>query len=152
MARAFSDSQIPLLKAALNRIIPSGGDFPGGGDLDLLDHLDRVACRTPRARRMFVEGLRQIVLESERRYGKPFEDLATSAEQDAVLRHVETGQRAFFDAFVSEVYQAYYSQPTIVTLLGLEARPPQPLGHALPPFDATITRPAGGRAPLYRQP
>src|SRR5262245_53434943 len=103
MARAFPDSQIPLLRAALNRLVPPGGDFPGAGDLDLLDHLDRVACASPHARRMFVEGVRLIALESDRRHGTSFADLA-SAEQDAVLRHVETGQRAFFEAFVSAVY------------------------------------------------
>jgi len=151
MAGAFSVSQIPLLRAALNRIIPPGGDFPGAGDLDLLDHLDRVACASARARRMFVEGVRLIALESERRHGTSFEDLAP-AEQDTVLRHVEAGQRAFFEVFVSEVYQAYYSHPTVVVLLGLEVRPPQPLGHALLPFDAAVTRPPAGRGALYRQP
>ena len=151
MSRAFSDSQVPLLKAALNRLVPPGGDFPGAGDLDLLDHLGRVACATPSALRMFMEGVRQIALESERRHGQSFEDLA-SGEQDAVLRQVETGQRAFFEAFVSTVYQAYYNHPAIIALLGLEARPPQPLGHALPLFDAAIIRSAAGRAALYRKP
>jgi len=151
MARAFPDSQIPLLRAALNRLIPPGGDFPGAGDLELLDHLDRVACGSPRARRMFVEGVRLIALESERRYGTSFEELAP-ADQDTVLQHVEAGQRVFFDAFVSEVYQAYYSHRTIIDLLGLEVRPPQPLGHVLPPFDAAVTRPTAGRRALYRQP
>ena len=151
MARAFSDSQIPLLRAALNRLVPPGGDFPGAGDLDLQDHLDRVACPSPRARRMFVDGVRLIALESGRRHGTSFEDLAP-ADQDTVLQHVETNQRAFWDVLVSEVYQAYYSHPTIIVLLGLEVRPPQPLGHALPSFDAAVTRPTAGRGALYRKP
>jgi hypothetical protein len=151
MARTVSDSQVPLLKAAMNRLIPPGGHFPGAGELDLLDHLDRVACASPAARRTFVEGVRQIALESERRHGQSFEALA-SGEQDAVLRHVEAGQRAFFEALVSQVYQAYYNHPTVIALLGLEARPPQPLGHALAPFDAAIMRAPGERPALYRKP
>jgi len=151
MAKAFPDGQIPLLRAALNRLIPPGGDFPGAGDLELLDHLDRVACASPRARRMFVEGVRLMALESGRRHGTAFEDLPP-AEQDTVLRHVETSQPAFFEAFVSEVYQAYYSHPAVIALLGLEVRPPQPLGHALPPFDAAVTRPTAGPGALHRQP
>src|SRR5262245_49366836 len=139
MAGAFPDSQRPLLKAVLNRLVPPGGDFPGAGDLDLLDHLDRVACASPAARRMFVEGVRRIASESERRHGQSFEALA-SGEQDAVLRDVEALQRAFFESLVSHVYQAYYNHPTVIALLGLEARPPQPLGYALPPFDAAVTR------------
>ena len=149
--KAIPVSQISMLKAVLNRLVPPGGNFPGAGDLDLIDHLDHVACASPRARRMFLEGVRQIALESERRHGKEFEALA-SGEQDAVLRHVETGHRPFFEAFVGEVYQAYYSHPTVVALLGLDARPPQPLGHALPLFDAAIMRSTAGRAAIYRKP
>jgi hypothetical protein len=151
MAKAFPASQFPLLKAVLNRLIPPGGDFPGAGDLDLVDHLDRVAAASPVARRMFVEGLRQISFGGVRRNAKAFEDLAP-AEQDAVLRNVEGDHRAFFEALVSHVYQAYYSHPTVIRLLGLEARPPQPLGHALPLFDPAITHPMSKRETLYRQP
>ena len=150
MAKVFPASQLPLLRAALNRLIPPGGDFPGAGDLDLLDDLDRVAASSPAARRMFVEGLRQITSESERRNARAFEDLAP-AEQDAVLRNVEGEHRAFFESLVSHVYQAYYSHPTVIQLLGLEAWPPQPLGHALPPFDPAITHSMSKRGAMYRQ-
>ncbi len=150
MAKVFPPSQFPLLKAVLNRLIPPGGDFPGAGDLDLVDHLDRAVASSPAARRMFVEGLRQITLGSERGHAKAFEDLAP-AEQDAVLRNVEGEHRAFFEALVSHVYQTYYSHATIIQLLGLEVRPPQPLGHALLPFDAASTHSMSKRGLLYRQ-
>jgi hypothetical protein len=149
MARVFPAAQHPMIRAVLNRLIPADGGFPGAGELDLLDHLDRSACSSAETRRMFVEGMRQIGVESERR-ARAFEDL-TPAEQDAVLRHVEGERRSFFEALVGQAYQAYYSHPAIVGLLGLEARPPQPLGHALPPFDVTLVRSMSQRAPLYRQ-
>ena len=151
IARVFPASQGPLIRAVLNRLIPAGGGFPGAGDLDLLDHLDRAACSSAETRRMFVEGLRQIGVESERRHARGFEDLA-AGEQDEVLRHVEGERRAFFEALVSQVYQGYYSHPAVVRLLGLEARPPQPLGHTLPPFDASLTHSIHQRGALYRQP
>jgi hypothetical protein len=151
MVRVFPASQHPLIRAVLNRLIPAGGGFPGAGELDLLDHLDRAACSSAETRRMFVDGMRQIGVESGQRHGRAFEELAP-AEQDAVLRHVESDRRAFFEALVSQVYQGYYSHPAVVRLLGLEARPPQPLGHALAPFDVTLVRSMSARAPLYRQP
>jgi hypothetical protein len=151
MAKVFPPSKLPSIRSVLNRLIPPGGGCPGAGDLDLLDHLDRAAAASPATRRMFVEGMQQIGLESERRHARAFEDLAT-AEQDAVLRHVEGERPAFFEALVSQVYQGYYSHPAVIPLLGLEARPPQPLGHALPAFDATITRAVSQRAALYRRP
>ena len=99
---------------------------------------------------MFVEGIRQVRLESERRHARAFEELA-GAEKDAVLRHVEGASPRFFEALVSQVYQGYYSHPTVVRLLGLEVRPPQPLGHTLPPFDPTLMRSMSQRGALYRQ-
>ena len=69
-----------------------------------------------------------------------------------MLRHVEGEHRAFFEGLVSHVYQGYYSHPTVIQLLGLEARPPQPLGYTLPPFDAAITRPMSKRGALYQRP
>src|SRR5262245_49008564 len=125
MARVFPASQRPLVRAVLNRLIPSGGEFPAAGDLDLADHLDRVAASSAATRRMFVEGLRLISVGAERQHAKAFEDLAP-AEQDAVLRSVEREHHAFFEALVSHVYQSYYNHPTVIQLLGLEPRPPQP--------------------------
>lgn len=151
MASVFPFSQHPMIKAVLNRLVPAGAGFPGAGDLDLIAHLDGAANAAAATRRMFVEGMRQIGVESERRHAKSFEDLA-AAEQDAVLRHVEGEHRAFFEALVSQVYTSYYSHAVVIQLLGLEARPPQPLGHALPPFDPTITRVMSARRPLYRRP
>ena len=151
MARVFAASQHVLIRAVLNRLVPPGDAFPGAGDLDLLDHLEGAACSSADVRRMFVEGMRQVGFESERRHRRAFEELA-AAEQDAVLRHVEGASPRFFDALVSQVYQGYYSHPTVVRLLGLEIRPPQPLGHALPPFDPTLTRSMSQRGALYREP
>jgi hypothetical protein len=150
MARVFPASQHPLIRAVLNRLIPAEGGFPGAGDLDLLDHLDRAACTSAETQRAFVEGMRQIGIESGRRYARDFEALA-APEQDAVLGRVEGGHRAFFAALVSQVYQGYYSHPAVVPLLGLEARPPQPQGHTLPPFDVARTRAMSERGALYRQ-
>ena len=151
MPSVFPASQHPMIRAVLNRLVPAGSGFPGAGDLDLLDHLDRAANASARARRLFVEGFRRIALESERRHGVAFEAMS-APDQDAVLRHLESEHGMFFDALVTHVYLGYYSHPDVITLLGLEARPPQPLGYSLPPFDPTVIRSMRGRGTLYRQP
>ena len=151
MAGVFPASQHPRIRAVLNRLVPAGGGFPGAGDLDLLDYLDEAASSSAATRRTFVEGMRWIGLESERRHGAAFEALPAAA-QDAVLRHVEAERRAFFEALVTHAYLGYYSHPSVIRLLGLEARPPQPLGHTLPPFDPALVHPMSQRGPLYRRP
>lgn len=150
MGRVFPPRTHALIRAAMNRLVPAGAGFPGAGDLDLIDALDRVAGESAATARLFVEGVRQIGAESERRHGPAFEDLGGS-DQDAVLQAVEREQPAFFEALVRWVYVLYYSHPTVIPLLGLEMRPPQPLGHVLPPFDTALTEAMRKRGPLFRQ-
>ncbi len=150
MIRVFPPRTHALINAALNRLVPAGSGFPGAGDLSLIDALDRAAGESPATARRFVEGVRQIGLDSEQRHGRAFEEL-DGADQDAVLRAVEGEQPAFFESFVRWVYVLYYSHPAVIPLLGLETRPPQPLGHALPPFHTAMTAAMRTRAALFRQ-
>jgi hypothetical protein len=149
MARVFADSQVPVMRACLNRLIPAEGDFPGAGDLDLVDHLDRVAAASAATRRMFADGVRAIELESEHRHTRAFAEL-DGPTQDAVLEGVERVHPVFFEALVCAVYGAYYSHAAVIERLGLDVRAPQPLGHALAQFPEAITEAIGKRPPLYR--
>jgi hypothetical protein len=149
MGRVFADAQVAVMRACLNRLIPAEGDFPGAGDLELVDHLDRVAAASTATRRMFAEGVRAIELESERRHTRAFAELDGPA-QDAVLEGVERTHPLFFEALVCAVYGAYYSHPAVIEQLGLEVRAPQPLGHALAQFPAAITEAIGKRPAFYR--
>jgi len=151
MARVFEPGTHALLRAVLNRLIPAGNQFPGAGDVELLPRLDEAAGASPMAIRMYVDGVQQITLESERRYQRRFEELA-GAEQDSVLRAIDQERPVFFESLLRQVYVLYYSQPIVMPLLGLEAGSPQPAGHALPPFDPALTRAMGQRPPFYRRP
>ena len=67
-----------------------------------------------------------------------------------VLAEVENADRAFFDVLVNQTYRAYYVDPRVLSALGLEVRPPQPLGHSLPPFDPAQLDDVRRRGPIYR--
>lgn len=75
---------------------------------------------------------------------------------EAALRAVEASHRAAFDRVVTEAYIAYYTDPAvravIERLTGYEARPPQPLGYQLPPFDESLLAIQKQRAPFWRDP
>jgi len=151
MTRVLEPGAHGLVRAALNRLIPAGGQFPGAGDIDLIPLLDEAAGASPAAIRMYAEGILQIALESERRYRQRFDEL-TGAEQEAVLRAIEQAQPAFFETLLRQVYVLYYSHPSVIPLLGLGTEPPQPAGHALTAFDPALTSAMGQRPPLYRRP
>jgi hypothetical protein len=75
---------------------------------------------------------------------------------EATLRAIEAACPEAFERVVTESYLAYYTDPAvrgvIERLTGYEARPPQPHGYALPPFDETVLAVQKQRAPFWRDP
>ena len=145
----FSDTQGALLRSVLNRIIPASGAFPGAGDLGVISYLDAVVGRSAELRRLFAHGVTQIDISSQELYAQAFRSLADH-QQDALLRRVEAENSEFFSALVTHTYSGYYSDPRIVRLLGLDARPPQPRGYELEPLDLSLLDRVRQRKPLYR--
>ena len=81
----------------------------------------------------------------------PQEFPSLSGEQiDAVLRQVEADEGEFFDLLVRQTYNGYYTDPRIIELLGLEARPPQPLGHRVDQGNITLIENVKNRGIAYR--
>ena len=150
MPAFFVASQQMLLNAVLNRLIPATDDFPGAGDLGIASYVDTVVGRFADLRRLFAEGLTHIAMASQALQGQEFIALADD-HKDAVLRQVETLHPTFFEALVQHTYSGYYSHPTVIRLLGLEARPPQPHGYHLEPLDLTLLDRVKQRGPIYRQ-
>ena len=146
----FAAAQRELLVSVLNRIVPAAGAFPGAGDLGVASYLDRVVGQSTALRRLFAQGLVQITLMSQAQYAQPF-TMLLEEQRDAVLRQVETTASEFFEVLVTHTYSGYYSHPTIVRLLGMEGRPPQPRGHHLAPLDLSLLENIKQRQPIYRQ-
>ena len=150
--QALSDEQQVLLAAVLNRIVPARDGLPGAGDLGVAAAIDATLAASPTLRRLFLEGLLMIELESARLAGSPdqcFGDLDADL-QDDVLRAVELAWPAFFAALVSHTYRGYYTLPEVHRAIGWESRPPQPLGHRLPAFDPALLARQRQRAPFWR--
>lgn len=146
----FAPEQAALLKAILNRIIPPGGAMPGAGDLGAGETIESVVSGSPAARRLFLDGLAEVQQIAWRTTDQEFVALGAS-EQDSVLKVVETARSDFFAQLVHQAYRAYYVHPTVVRALGLDPRPPQPLGHSLPAFDPTLLDRVRARGPIYRR-
>ena len=145
----FSDAQIELVTEVLNRIIPANEELPGAGEI-AVDYLDEVVGGSPRLKRIFNHGLSQIEVGAYRMYTQDLPSL--SGEQiDVVLRQVEVDEGEFFDLLVRQTYNGYYTDPRIVELLGLEARPPQPLGHRVDQGNFTLVENVKHRGKTYRE-
>jgi hypothetical protein len=138
--------QRALLRAALNRLIPARDDLPGAGDLDVGASIERTLANSTRLRRLFLDGLADIAIAAELEFLE-----LDAARQTAVLETVEQREPAFFAALVEHTYRGYYTLPAVQLAVGFEPRPPQPLGHQLPPFDPAVLDQQRQRKPFWRR-
>lgn len=145
----FSDAQIELVTEVLNRIIPANEELPGAGEI-AVNFLDEVVGGSPRLKRILHHGLSQIEVCAYRMYAKDFPSLS-GEQMHVVLRQVEVDEGEFFDLLVRQTYNGYYTDPRIVELLGLEARPPQPLGHRVDQGNITLIENVKNRGIVYRE-
>jgi hypothetical protein len=145
----FNDAQIDLVTKVLNRIIPANENLPGAGEI-AVDFLDEVVSGSPRPKRIFSQGLSYIEIAAYRLYSQDFHCLS-GEQMDAVLRQVEADEAEFFDLLVRQTYNGYYTDPRIVGLLGLEARPPQPLGHRVDQGTIMLIENVKNRGIAYRE-
>ena len=160
--RVLTDAQRDLLTQVLDRIVPADGGLPGAGEIGVAEFVEGASGsvsgqdRRPReggnpsATRLLVDGLKLIELIAAQRGAGAFADL-DGGTKDEVLRAVESESPAFFGELVRLTYVGYYSRPRIAAALGLEARPPQPLGFELEQADLSPLDNVRKRGPVYRE-
>ena len=145
----FTDAQRELLTRVLDRIVPAGGGLPGAGELGVGEFVESAAGSSPGQTRLLVDGLKLIEVTGGRHGSESFGELDDDAK-DEVLGDVESTSPEFFDELVRLTYVGYYSQPRVAAALGLEARPPQPLGFDMQQGDLSLVENVRKRGPVYR--
>jgi hypothetical protein len=75
---------------------------------------------------------------------------ADAAGRIASVRRVEAEMPGPFHALVALVVQDYYEAEAVLLAMGWRAEPPQPQGHALPPFDEALLEPVRRRGRMWR--
>jgi hypothetical protein len=126
----------------LDTLIPGDAQFPAPSALDLAPALlahERFGVITGQIAALIPQG---------------FDSLDADA-REAAARQVEQAQPELFSAFVTGLYSLYYTHPqvlgVIASIAGYVARPPQPEGYELPPFDEAVLKVTRTRAPHFRQ-
>jgi Gluconate 2-dehydrogenase subunit 3 len=148
--RVLDPEQRASLRSILNQVVPANGTLPGAGDLDVGASIERTLHESPRLRRLFIDGLTQIAIAAHRQSGSAFAELEP-ARQLHVLKMVEHESPAFFEELVEHTYRGYYTLPAVQRAVGVEPRPPQPLGYKLEPFDPALLEQQRQRSPFWRR-
>ena len=138
---AAASGMTQALADVLATLLPGDADWPCGDTIEGQVRRDLDAAPDAEAAWQALHA----VLPSDFRRG-----------DEAALRAIKAAQADAFERVVAAAYVAYYTDPAvrhaIERLTGYEARPPQPLGYALPPFDESLLAVQRHRAPFWRDP
>ena len=126
---ALTAALTAALVAALETLLPGNDRFPSARAVGIADRL------------LTLQHLRPAVETALTRLPS---DIATlsAGDKTATLQAWESNDPESFGAFLVAAYSAYYTHPTVLNAVQsatvYAARPPQPEGYALEPFDHTI--------------
>lgn len=123
----------PFLGAVLTSLLPGDGAWPSAASTGLPAWFgDRVA-RVP--------ALADAVAWLRSSLSANFATRAL-AERESDLKSCEAKDPHRFSIVTTEAFNGYYIDPAVLSVIegktGFPARPPQPMGHRLQPFDVSI--------------
>lgn len=144
----LTPSRHETLRVLLGMLVPPSADgrMPGAAGMpEVLRHVEGVAAALPVLR----DGLAALEREATARYGAGFAAL-DDARRSALLDEFAARQPAVLQRLGLEAVTCYYQQDGVVERLGLEARPPFPIGYQVPAGDLTLLEPVIARGRIWR--
>ena len=142
---AVDDAWLEWLPAVLDTLLPANRHLPAAGGMGLAGAVLADATWSPE----FAEALRWLGHELPAGFGAADEAVRVEA-----LRALEAAEPRRFATIVNLAYNAYYVHPDVLALIqsesGFTARPPQPLGYELEPFDPAVLAVISQRKPFWR--
>ncbi len=130
------------LQSLLDILIPGDADFPAPGAIDL------AAAMLAHARFAAFAEAALVRLPPD------FGSLGTG-DVIAAVEALEAADPEGFGALLTGLYSLYYVHPAVLEAVervsGYAARPPQPEGYRLAPFDPAVVAIPASRGRLYRE-
>lgn len=138
-----------LLGAILDTLLPAHEGVPAAGELGIAAAIEALLDDgTRRGRIVAILRATEIVLG-----GHALTDRDTAARETS-LREVEARAPVAFATLVECAYRTYYSDLRVLARLErtheYPARPPQPLGHTIEPWDDALITKQRERGPIWR--
>ena len=145
MSDPLTPPQSDDLRAIAGIIIPASMEWDVPGADDPAIQADMVATLGRDV------GLVREALDALARYaGRPLVSLDPAGREAVAMELRATGGAAVV-TLTRVVLQCYYRDDRVVRSLGLEPRPPYPLGHVLEDGDWSLLDPVRARPPMWRR-
>lgn len=145
----LSAAERRTLAAIADLMIPADAGYgvPGAGDEVIQRDLLSIIRREHKTVKDALGALENLCPDQK----TCFADL-NLLDQQAVAEQFRQDFGDLAEVLVSLTLQVYYRDDRVVTSLGMEPRPPHPLGFAVEQGDWSLLDPVRRRAPFYRDP
>lgn len=148
-AHPFTEDETRMLAILADRIIPASDEYgvPSAGDPAIVAAILGDAARHRERLGAALSALDAMARET---HDAGFADL-TSAQRDGIVDAFRAAHTADADLIAALTAQCYYRDGRVMLSLGMELRPPHPLGYTAEQGDWSLLDPVRGRAPLFRK-
>jgi hypothetical protein len=142
---ALTPAQRDDLRSVAAMIIPASSEYevPGADDPKIQADILATLGRDTGLVRAALDHLARLA-------GKPLADL-DPARREAVAKEFRSSGGAAAATLIRVVLQCYYRDDRVLRSLGLELRPPFPLGYPLEQGDWTLLDPVKARPSMWRR-
>lgn len=145
----LSESELKTIAGLAEMVIPASTDYdlPGAGDpaivaeivVDAERHMDRLR-----------QALAYLDTIAQDRFGKRFTELS-AVQRGEVVTSFRQNHTGAANLIANLTMQAYYRDDRVMLSLGMEPRPPHPLGHVVEQGDWSLLDPVRQRDAFYRK-
>jgi Gluconate 2-dehydrogenase subunit 3 len=146
---SFTEDETHALAVLADMVVPASAEFgvPSAADpaifAAILSDAARHHARLTAALSALEDTARQM-------HDAAFADL-TAAQRDGIVAAFRETQAADAQLIAALVTQCYYRDDRVMRSLGMELRPPHPLGYTAPQGDWSLLDTVRQRAPFFRQ-
>jgi len=148
-APLFTEQETRALAILADMVVPASGEFdvPSAADPAIFSAILSDAARHQARLSAALSTLEAMARES---HDAAFADLTVTQREGSVAafreRHADDAQ-----LIAALVTQCYYRDDRVMQSLGMELRPPHPLGYTAPQGDWSLLDAVRQRAPFFRQ-
>lgn len=146
---AFKSDERATLDVLMDLLIPASPDgrMPAARTLGLYDNAAGLRAGD---RALFDRGLADLDRRAHAAHGKAFA-LVSQSEAKGLVDALRSEGSAFVLCFMAQTTGRYLSHPTVMPLLGLEARPLWPRGNEVAEGDWSLLDAVKRREKIYRK-
>ena len=94
--------------------------------------------------------MERLDAQARAQQGESFATLDEAARQ-TLLEKMRAAEPDFMDRLAQQTVACYYQQDRVMVAIGMEARPPFPLGYQVEAGDLSLLDPVRARGRVYRE-